>query len=145
MFVNRISQINYSMHQLRMATRQQHRLTSYHCYSSLTIIGCLWSAHTLLIQSSWNTHLICKYSTLRLHPWTSHLQIRYKPHGCVTTITCNSTSICITDSILLATEESLWHLEHYNVNTWIFINAEILATNRVTYVYVNYFMLKHAY
>ena len=29
-----------------------------------------------------------------LHPWASHLQIGYKPHGCLITITYNSVHSC---------------------------------------------------
>ena len=48
-------------------------------------------SHTINKTSSCNTSIWfvsdCKCSTLGLHPWASHLQIRYKSHGCVITIT----------------------------------------------------------
>ena len=44
-------------------------------------------------QSSYNTPTqfymkICNYSTLRLLPWVSCWQVRFKPHGCVINTTC---------------------------------------------------------
>ena len=62
----------YARHKLRVPLIRSHTIKQSSCSTSIWFVS------------------DCKCSALRLCPQVSRSQIRYKPHGCVITITCES-------------------------------------------------------
>ena len=64
----------------------RHKLRgSWICSQTVINIHSVINSHPFSHKHPFSLHLICTHSAFGLCPWTSHLQIRYKPHECVIT------------------------------------------------------------
>ena len=124
-------QLNHTYHSAAQDQQYKIILHAKHKLRAPLICSCTIKQNSCNISIQFG--LICKCFALALHPWALHLQIRYKPHACVITITyiqrsCNTWFLDIRISTCLYTPKVFCIRYHHfcKIRVYRFRNPNIL-------------------